>query len=76
MRNVCGTYNERLARRILAGEGREVQAGVTFFERNSPVTFDDAVCMLEAHGRITPRVLEHVSRAWDIYWQLRDMPGD
>lgn len=76
MPNVCSTYDERLARRIVAGEGREVQAATTFFERNSPVTFDDAIGMLEPHGQVTPSVLEHASRAWDVYWQLRDMPGD
>ena len=73
---IATSFDERLARRILQGEGNEVQAAVTLFERHDPVTLEDAVGLLEAYGSVTPQAFEHAAEAWDIFWHLRDMPCD
>lgn len=73
---VSQTFDERLARRVLWAEGNEVQAAITFFDHREPVTLEDAVAQLEAYGPITSQAFEHAAKAWDIYWHLRDMPGD
>ncbi|MQA74754.1 MAG: hypothetical protein GEU88_10520 [Solirubrobacterales bacterium] len=73
---VSTTFDVRLARRVLLGEGREVEAALAFFERNDPATLEEAVGLLEAHGRITPQAFEHAAKAWDMYWNLRGAPCD
>jgi sirohydrochlorin ferrochelatase len=72
----ASTYDERLARRILRGEGGEVKAAITFLERQEPVTLEQAVDLLETYGRVPPVALEHFVKAWSIYWQFRDTPCD
>lgn len=70
------SWDERLTRRILQGEGSEVQAAVTFFEHHDPVTLDEAVELLEPYGRVTPEAFEQLARAWSIYWHQRYMSWD
>lgn len=73
---VSTSFDERLARRILRCEGNEVTAAMTLFERQAPVTMDDAMNLLETYGPISPQAFDHAVTAWDTYWHLRDMPGD
>lgn len=70
------SFDERLARSVLRAEGDELRTAITFFERHDPVTLEDALALLAAYGPITPQAFEHAAKAWDIYWHLRDMPGD
>jgi hypothetical protein len=73
---VATTFDERLARRVLLGEGDEVRAATTFLERHDPATLEEAVTLLEAYGRVSPKAFDHLVEAWSVYWLLRDTPCD
>lgn len=73
---ISTSIDERLARRILQLEGNEVRAAVAFYERHQPATLDDAARLLESYGPMTPEAFDAVAMAWDVYWHLKDMPGD
>lgn len=73
---IAASFDERLARRILYGEGREVEAALNFFERHEPATLEEAAELLESYGPVTSRAFEHIAEGWSIHRHMRGMPGD
>lgn len=70
------SYDERLARALLAGDDDDVQAAVTLFERHGPASLAEALELVTAYGTLSPEAFDRFSRAYDIHRHVSDMPGD
>lgn len=68
-------YDEHLIQCFLNGDADEQQNAVmTLWERHSPGTFDEALALVAPPRRLTARQERNFSKAWDLYWQVKDRP--
>ena len=67
-------YEQDLCRRVLDCEPDAMGAAERLFEREEPRTLPEAAGLIGAHGELTPEAFDHVTRAFDRYRHLRDMP--
>lgn len=67
-------YEQDLSRHVLDCEPDALEAAATLFDGRQPATLTEAVELVSPNGDITPEAFDCVTRAFDRYWHLRDMP--
>ena len=67
-------YEQDLSRRVLDCEPDSLEAGAALFDSRQPRTLTEAVELVSPNGEITPEAFDCVTRAFDRFWHLRDMP--
>lgn len=68
------SYEQNLSRRVLDGEPDAMDAAGALFESKQPTTLPEAAGLVGAYGELTPEAFQNVTRAFDRYRHLRDMP--
>jgi len=67
-------YEQDLSRRVLDCEPDSLEAAATLFENRQPRTLTEAIALVSRDREITPEAVDCVTRAFDRYWHLYDMP--
>lgn len=67
-------YEQDLSRRVLDCEPDSLEAAAALFESQQPRSLAEAAGLVGAYGELTPEAFDCVTRAFDRYWHLRDMP--
>lgn len=68
-------YERHLVQRVASCAGA-TEAALALFERRQPATLREAMQLLQSEGILDPRASEEALKAWDLYWQLHDRPGE
>jgi hypothetical protein len=67
-------YEQDLSRRVLDCEPDSLEAAAALFDGRQPRTLAEAAQLVGACGELTSEAFDCVTRAFDRYWHLRDMP--
>ena len=72
----AGTYEVRLARRVLFGGVNASPAAMALLESCEPQTLEEAVALLTRHGPLTVEAFDRIADAWGVFRHVGHLGWD
>jgi len=71
-----GSYEVRLARRVLFGGVNASSAAMALLESCEPQTLEEAVALLTRHGPLTVEAFDRIADAWGVFRHVGHLGWD